>query len=231
MKDEMPTFALTTPAGVVFHVRPFAQDCYTVFCYWARAEAGFSFGGYTARDGDVIVDAGAHIGAVSLRAATAAQNVRVYALEPSPANFAVLKRNISANGLEHAIFPYQLAVGAAAGQKQLFTCTERADGHTFYPHDHFQFGRPVRVACVSLADFISREGLEKVDFLKMDVEGAEYDIFLEGDVSFLEKVGSIGMEYHELRPQHRGADIVRVLEQKGFKVTGNNGDLFAEKRR
>jgi FkbM family methyltransferase len=222
---------LTTPQGALFHVRPFAQDCYTVFCYWADAKAGFRFGDYTASDNDVILDVGAHIGAVSVRAAAAAQNVTVYALEPFPTNFDLLKRNIRTNGLGRAIFPHQVAVGAVSGDRDLFTCSERADGHTFYAHERFRFGEPIRVRCVRLTDFLSGEGIDTVNFLKIDAEGAEYDIFLEGDTSFLDNVECVGMEYHEWWPQRRAADIVRVLEHKGFSVTAKDGDLFADRGR
>ncbi len=229
MSNSGDTFALTAPGGTVFHVRPGSRDCETVSAYWGLGKAGYNIEGFRISDGDVVVDVGAHIGAVSLRMATAAKNVTVYALEPFPQNFGLLEKNIRENNLHEVVIPYRLAVNSVGGKKQLFVCTERADAHTFYPHEDFQFEGAIEVDCINLTKFLSGEGIERVDFLKMDAEGAEYDVFLEGDISFLEKVEKIGMECHPCHPKYESADIVRILEGNSFHVTDRGGDLFAKK--
>lgn len=223
------TFTLTTPTGVLFHVRPRSKDCETIFSYWAPGKVGYSVQGFTISDNDIVMDIGAHIGVVSIRMATEAKNVKVYAFEPFPENFDLLKKNIRENSLENAIIPYSVAVSHMSGKRELFVCTERADAHTFYLHKDFEFGKSIEVDCISLTEFLTRESIEKVDFLKIDAEGAEYDILLEGDISFLEKVEKIGMECHPYHPKYESSDIVRILEETGFHVIDRDGELFAKK--
>lgn len=223
------TFVLTTPAGAVFHVRPDSKDCETVFSYWTPGKVTYGIEGFGISDGDTIIDVGAHIGVVSVRMATGSKDVKVYALEPFPENYALLKQNIRENSLEGTIIPHQLAVSHVSGRRELFTCTERADGHTFYPHKDFRFGRPIEVDCISLTEFVSREAIERVDFLKMDAEGAEYDVFLEGDLSFLNKVTRMAVESHPCHPEYGFGDIVAILKESGFQVVVRDGDLFARK--
>ncbi len=223
------TFVLTTPAGAVFHVRPDSEDCETVFSYWTPGKVGYDVEGFGISDGDTVMDIGAHIGVVSIHMATAAKNVKVYALEPFPENYALLRQNIRENNLVGTILPYELAVSHATGKRELFTCTDRADGHTFYPHKDFRFGRPTAVDSTSLTEFLSREAIEEVDFLKMDAEGAEYDVFLEGDISFLDKVSRIAAECHPCHPKYGVGDIVTILKESGFQVVVRDGDLFARK--
>ncbi|MFA5031717.1 MAG: FkbM family methyltransferase [bacterium] len=225
----MKTFTLTTPAGVVFHVRPHSKDCETVFYYWIHGEPVYNVKGLSIPDNSVIIDIGAHIGTVSLRMATAAKNVKVYAFEPFPENFALLKKNICENNLDKVITPYKLAISNINRKRNLFTCTERTDGHTFYKHKDFKFGKAINVNCITLPEFLSKEKIKQVEFLKIDAEGAEYDIFLEGDISFLDKVKKIGMECHPCHPKYKASDIVRVLRKKGFQVIDEDGELFAKK--
>lgn len=227
----MNTFTLTTPTGIVFHVRPHSKDCETVFSYWASGRAQYDVEGFSVSDNDIVIDIGAHIGAVSIRMATAARDVRVYAFEPFPENFALLEQNIRENDLQRAIIPYNFAVSHTGGERELFVCTERADAHTLYPHKDFRFGKPIKVDCISLSEFLSQESIQKVDFLKIDAEGAEYDIFLRGDVSFLEKVEKIATELHPCHPKYEAADIVAVLEESGFQLIDRDGELFAKKQK
>jgi len=82
------------------------------------------------------------------------------------------------------------------------------------------------VETIALKDFFDGNGISKVDFLKIDCEGAEYEILYNCPQDVLRKIGKISMEYHNLN---------RMLEKRGLKASAPkeyNGEelgLFLEK--
>jgi FkbM family methyltransferase len=121
--------------------------------------------------GDTVVDVGANLGLVSL---IAAQRVgprgRVLAIEPSPAVLPLLGRSLAANpGLRIELFP--VAAGAAPGRLRLLVPPGNAGGASLaVPHED---ARPHEVEVRRLADILAAAGVERVDLLKLDVEGFE----------------------------------------------------------
>jgi hypothetical protein len=76
---------------------------------------------------------------------------------------------------------------------------------------------------ITVKEILDRFNLEKVDFLKMDIEGAEYAIFRDSQ-EWLKRVDNFAMEVH-YRLGDPG-EIVHHLENAGFRVawTDDNGD-------
>ena len=66
-----------------------------------------------------------------------------------------------------------------------------------------------------MAELMKSHELGQIDYLKCDIEGGEFDVFLNGP-DFLDKVGNIAMELHP----HCGPvnEIVDLLQLKGFAV-------------
>lgn len=73
------------------------------------------------------------------------------------------------------------------------------------------------VSAVSMAEVLSENNLSKIDYLKMDVEGAEIDIFLKGDLAWLKQVENLNVEFH-LEDDNDIKIYVKILEEQGFKV-------------
>ena len=80
--------------------------------------------------------------------------------------------------------------------------------------------------------------LERIDLLKMDCEGAEYEILYSTPPSHLERIAAIRMEYHNLDSHERNVEgLKRFFTGSGFTVThvkpfsGTNGTLWAERER
>ncbi|NJR39752.1 MAG: hypothetical protein HC781_14175 [Leptolyngbyaceae cyanobacterium CSU_1_4] len=66
--------------------------------------------------------------------------------------------------------------------------------------------------------------LERIDLLKMDVEGAEYDILFTCPNETLAKIQRVVMEYHEFDGEKRNRfDLARLLEAHGFHVVVEKG--------
>ncbi len=133
-----------------------------------------------------IVDAGANIGFASLYLAAKYLNAKIYSIEPNPENFALLTQNTAR---ERRIEPIQACLTAAPEEQVFISTTGRGS--------HFQMntrGQGVSVGGICIDQLCRERDIGRIDFLKIDVEGAEKQIF--ANASFLNKVGVIIAELH-----------------------------------
>jgi FkbM family methyltransferase len=123
------------------------------------------------RPGMVAVDCGAHIGYHTLLMAKRVGKAgRVYAFEPLPENFSVLCENIRLNGYEGIVVAENKAVGAQTGRQRFRRVEHPDESHPFTPLSRLDLQGDLEVEVVALDDYFADR---RVDFLKIDVEGAE----------------------------------------------------------
>jgi FkbM family methyltransferase len=121
--------------------------------------------------GDVVVDVGANLGYYTLLAARlVGAEGHVYAFEPDPESFALLERNVELNGYEN-VTAVPLALGKAPGKLPLYLNAKNRGDHRVY--DPTGERRSVEVDVVTLDAYREDHGVERVDFLKIDTQGAE----------------------------------------------------------
>ena len=128
------------------------------------------------RPGQVVIDVGANIGYFSLLAARRVGSAgRVIAFEPEPGNAALLRQNIALNGYQNARVE-EVAIGAAEGRVRLSAGrSDSREGDTcstvFEKTDSLQ--SIIDVPVVALDPYCRTYGIDRVDILKMDIEGGE----------------------------------------------------------
>jgi FkbM family methyltransferase len=129
----------------------------------------------------VVVDCGANIGITSLFLAAYYRNARIYSIEPDPDNFALLKRNVSQ---ERRILPI---CGAIVGfpRKQVYLTTDAPGWGNSIGTSNSNKG--VAVKAYTIDEICQYNELTHIDLLKVDIEGAEKELFADGQ--FLERVG------------------------------------------
>lgn len=206
--------------GVRYRVRANTFDRIAVTETWVYR--CYNPKGFEIRKNDVVFDIGAHIGAFSIFAAKSKANV--YAFEPVPENYELLKENVELNTAKN-ITPVNKAVlsrkqtikiilspGHTGGHSQFFS----AFNSTYLSENKNEY---VEAETVSLQDFIEKNEIRGIDFLKMDCEGAEYDILFNCPDSILGKIKKISMEYHCIDKKRDSAALKGFLEKKGFEVT------------
>jgi FkbM family methyltransferase len=122
---------------------------------------------------DTVYDVGANVGLISLALAVHAPagGVQVHSFEPEPLNHRHLVRNIELNGLEDRITPHRLALGAGAGEVELFVRPGAGEGRHSIASARGSKGS-IRVPLDTVAGFARSAGAFP-DVLKIDVEGAE----------------------------------------------------------
>jgi len=94
---------------------------------------------------------------------------RVFAFEPDPTNFALLKKNISINGYKNVILVPK-AVAGKTERRKLYLIKDNPGSHRRY--DSPQSDRFLEVEAILLDDYFRGNNL-RIDFIKMDIEGAE----------------------------------------------------------
>jgi FkbM family methyltransferase len=122
------------------------------------------------RPGMVALDVGANIGYFTvLFAQRVGPAGRVYAFEPEPYNFGLLQRNLERNRCAH-VTTFQVAAGERAGRQRLYKSSDNLGDHRL---GHGAAGREwVEVPVAALDEILAGAG-RPVDFVKMDIQGAE----------------------------------------------------------
>ena len=137
-----------------------------------------AFIGRHLRPGMSMIDVGANLGYHTTRAAQlVGSSGRVLAIEPDPYNFALLMRNVRANGLDN-VLAVNVALGEQPGRATLFRSPGNLGDHRLFASGN-ERREAVEVPVVRLDDLCREHAIERVDLVKMDVQGYE-PLVLEG---------------------------------------------------
>ena len=175
--------------------------------------------------GQSVVDIGAHLGYFTLlMASRVGEHGQVYAFEPSERLSPVLQANIEMNALTPRVRIERLAVSDQTGQVQLWGRENDLNAVRSMISSSplaVPLGEPAdveTVASVRLDDYFSERGLVGVDFLKIDVEGAE-GLVLRGAAGILKSFHPVVLvEMHTFAGSTHevAADI---LQSHGYVLT------------
>ncbi len=205
--------------GLTIQVSGDPDDIVTIFLIFVRQDYGRVPVDY------VVIDVGANIGAFALFAARSGAR-SVTAIEPSRESFECLVRNVDSNRLGAVVAPVRAAMTAKGGGELPFPVRSNVQNSILATSrdDDVELVRTVSMETIL-------DEVPSVDLLKMDCEGAEYEILLTADRSLLRRVRSIKLEYH----RGRRAELVRHLERAGFRLvksfsaTSQLGNLWFER--
>lgn len=168
------------------------------------------------REGFTFIDIGANIGAYSLFvAARAGRSARILAVEPQPEIFARLAFNIAQNpfGTVKAV---ACALADKAGELTLFIDTVNR-GESSVRILNSSNATAVKVPAMTLLSLVQGEGYDRIDAIKLDVEGAE-DIILEPFLRDAPEALWPGFIVIEDSRQRWQSDLVGLLGRNGYKL-------------
>lgn len=178
------------------------------------------------RDGWTILDFGANIGCFSCKCGFEYPGARVVSIEPIPEYIDALKANIARNNLANV----QVIDGAVCSKPgamldlriwftqggELMMCGE---------HDSSCREETRTVRGYSIGEIFETGRIEKCDLLKMDIEGAEYDVLESFAGEIWGKIDRLVVEVHS-DSEARNARLADMLARQGYVVEsdGRTGD-------
>lgn len=170
------------------------------------------------KEGDIAIDLGSYSGLTSISFSKAVGATgKVVALEPDPVNHACVEPNIVAHrkksGLDNIVL-LRAAASPRSGTVRL--SSEGAMGSALTSIVGTYRGDTVEVEGISLADLVSLYGLAKVDFIKMDIEGAELALITESTEFFAQYRPRLVIEPHFINGIMTSTAIVECLEGLGY---------------
>jgi len=157
--------------GIKYWIRPTEWDFFVVS---TNCEPNV-ISKFIPKRGDVVFDVGANIGKYALHCGRlVGKNGKVYAFEPSDRPFELLSKSIKENNLDGVVFPINNAVSSNNGKSKLYYSNEEPITSLIYKlSNNF-----VTIDTITLDSFVHDHIIPRVDWIKIDVEGAEYDVLL-----------------------------------------------------
>lgn len=172
--------------------------------------------------GDVVVDCGAYVGGFSLGAAHRA--ARLFAFEPDSANAACARRNLAAAGNAEVI---EAGLYDRSDEMVLNRSANSVE-HSLLRPDDGSIVEQRRIPVVALADFARSRGIQGYDFVKIEAEGVELEVFDGLDEMRPRKLAI------DVSPERDGqspaAEFRARLEPMGYEVQQRNQVMFARIR-
>ena len=177
---------------------------------------------FKGKKGLVIFDVGANIGNHSLDFSTYAD--QVYSFEPLGFVFDVLKRNVEENDINNVILTNK-ALSVDAGMADIYVVKNNVGASGFYEKE--SQSEVVRVEKIVGDDFCEREGIQRIDLLKVDVEGHEDEVLrgLIGSIKKFKPVIMIEWVDQESIDKVNASSLLDELRKiYTISVLGNNKD-------
>ncbi|MCI0539902.1 MAG: FkbM family methyltransferase [Verrucomicrobiales bacterium] len=192
-----------------------------IYYHGALIEPEIDFVRDTIQPNDVCFDVGANVGYYTLLMAKLAPQGRVHAFEPVPLNYHLLSASVLANGFTN-VSVNQLAVSDSEGRAN-FVLAEDSAYSSLRNTERKGVAREFQVATTSLSQYCDRLGIHKVDFLKVDVEGAEEQV-VSGARAILadpaRRPRVIMLELYDPMLAKFGSSIPRMLDlMRSFRYT------------
>lgn len=181
----------------------------------------------------VVIDIGANVGFFSLYMLYRFPGAKILAYEPMPYNFGVLEQYQQ----QFRHFDFQVYQKAIGGKNEKITLNASTlNGYTTMAtvFKNEKKGHQIEVDALSLDTICEQHQLSQIDFLKLDCEGAEYDILYKASAETLEKIDIMSIETHQGKKEHENLpSLKKFLEERGYHIEvldeGKTGYLWVWK--
>jgi len=161
----------------------------------------------------VILDIGANIGVVSLDLAHRFPDAVIHAFEPEPKNFELLLLNV---GTFPRIVCHNVALGSENSVVKLYKSTDPTNygGYSCYPRRGVSSEVASEIRVREVSSYLKKLNIVDIDMIKIDAEGAEWDIISSIEPDLFSKVKWVEGELHGVND----FGVLRRLETMGFDL-------------
>ena len=241
------------PNGTVCHLTSETMMPLAKYLRWEIFKrARYAHAGFELRPSDTVVDIGGNIGVFVLWAAPQVPQGWILSVEPNPVSVRCLKLNIERNDLGN-VTAMQAAAGSDGGTMELIyhpgwemiAYNARVSAPWFYGQSaparllrwivagltnrqtSAEPAQRINAPLMSLERIMDDQGIEVVNYLKLDCEGSEFEVLRSTSGACWSRIERAAIEYHEFGRDRRVTELVTILERNGFEVEVNQS--IAEK--
>jgi FkbM family methyltransferase len=182
-------------------------------------------------DGGIFVDIGANIGAVSLfvdnfnKSREDDNKIKVYAVEPEPNNLLLLNHNINNNDTENIT----VVNNAIWYEKKMVSISNRGGNSSIVDLEKRDKSE---VLAITMENLFSTYKIKEVDVMKIDIEGAEFDLILNTPAKTLAKIKILVLEFDKSFDGKFGQMVEKLSKQFGIDILGSperGGYIYANR--
>ena len=168
----------------------------------------------------VFVDIGANIGSVSLFVDSFNRNrndnnkLRVIAVEPEPDNLVLLNQNIQNNPVQNIT----IVPNAIWHEEKMVSISSRGGNSSIV---NLENEIKTDVAAITMEQLFSLHNIKEVDVMKIDIEGAEFDLIINTPAETLAKIKRLVLEFDKSFDGSFGRMIEKLAKQFGIEILGS----------
>jgi len=191
---------------------------------------------YRIHDGDfngdkIFVDIGANIGSVSLFVGNFNKNrkddnkIKVFAIEPEPNNLALLKENIINNFAQNIT----IVNNAIWHEEKVVSISNKGGNSNIL---NLEDEEKSIVSAITMERLFLLYDIREVDVMKIDIEGAEFDLIINTPSEVLSKIKKLVLEFDKSSDGRFGMMIEKLAKQFGIEILGSperGGDIYASR--
>ena len=200
-----------TKTGLRIKIRVRSTDLMALTNVWMINE--YDVEDFEINTNDTVIDIGAHIGLFSLLVSQLCKTGKILSFEPVSENFDLLVSNLKLNHIKN-ILPFNMAVSKNSGRLDLFLNNDQS-AHSIFSKS----SESISVESTSLQKIFEENKISSCKLLKLDCEGAEYEIIDSLPSEYLNKIQNIVMEYHsaDTKPE-LVKNLIQKIKNAGFKI-------------
>jgi len=174
----------------------------------------------------VVLDVGANVGFFSISCHCRLNDPRVIAFEPIARNYTLLQKNAGRLPADRFTLLHQ-ALNDHEGELVLKFNSNQEITTSASLFDNIHGSDEEVVVCTSLEAVMKNFELDRIDLLKMDCEGAEYNILYNSPPALFKRVNNIAMETHKgPGPKENKEAMTEWLKTMGYMVKNDGGDML-----
>ncbi len=177
-----------------------------------------------------IIDIGSNVGAFSVLCGLKYPNAKIYCYEPMKQSSEICRTNSLINNLIDRIFVYDLGVAGKPGMRKLTLYNGEHEKNSLYNIWNDKKNNTQDIKVITLAEIIKNNNIHSCDLVKMDCEGAEFEIMESLTKETLSKIRCFIIEYHF----GDSDSMIKKLKDNGFNVevesnADKTGMIFASR--
>lgn len=165
---------------------------------------------------ETILDCGANIGIFSLYAAVQAPHSRIVSMEPVAETYEKLTEQISRSPFKDRITCVRQGIAGDVGTRRILLGTDSDTSSLYQALALTQDFEQIDVT--TYADALDSYQIDRLSLLKLDCEGAEWEVFDKTPGEIWDRTNRVCLEYH-LMDEHSPEQITLVLKSRGMRQT------------